>query len=67
MEEILADGDTIAGVRLADGQRYAAHAVVIASGTFLNGRVLSGVWSPPAGRAGEFPPGGSHAAWPTWA
>ena len=55
VEEILTAGDRVAGVRLAGGQAFGAGAVVIASGTFLNGRVLSGDWSTPAGRAGEFP------------
>jgi len=54
-EEILAQGDQVAGVRLADGQTFSARAVVIASGTFLNGRILRGEYTTPAGRAGEFP------------
>lgn len=55
VETILTQGDRVAGVRLAHGETLAASAVVIASGTFLNGRILSGEYATPAGRAGEFP------------
>lgn len=55
VDEILTRGDIVTGVRLADGDEFAARAVVIAGGTFLNGRILSGEWSTAAGRAGEFP------------
>jgi tRNA uridine 5-carboxymethylaminomethyl modification enzyme len=55
VEAILTQGDRVTGVRLAHGEDLAARAVVIASGTFLNGRILSGEYSTPAGRAGEFP------------
>jgi len=55
VERLLARGDRITGVRLARGEDFAGKAVVLASGTFLNGRILSGDYSTPAGRAGEFP------------
>ncbi|MCD6518742.1 MAG: tRNA uridine-5-carboxymethylaminomethyl(34) synthesis enzyme MnmG [Anaerolineae bacterium] len=55
VEQILVEGDQVRGVRLARGERFVAKAVVISSGTFLNGRILSGEFSTPAGRAGEFP------------
>ncbi|NLG27617.1 MAG: tRNA uridine-5-carboxymethylaminomethyl(34) synthesis enzyme MnmG [Chloroflexi bacterium] len=54
VEQLLTRGDRICGVRLEHGEVYEAGAVVIAGGTFLNGRVLSGPYSAPAGRAGEF-------------
>jgi tRNA uridine 5-carboxymethylaminomethyl modification enzyme len=54
-EEILVKGDQVTGVRLADGETFTGKAVVIASGTFLNGRILRGEYATPAGRAGEFP------------
>ena len=52
-EELLTDGDRVAGVCLADGQRFAARAVVLATGTFLNGWILSGDYAVASGRAGE--------------
>jgi tRNA uridine 5-carboxymethylaminomethyl modification enzyme len=45
----------IAGVKLAVGQEIAARTVVITSGTFLNGQIMSGEYRTPAGRAGEPP------------
>ncbi|MHB1317073.1 MAG: tRNA uridine-5-carboxymethylaminomethyl(34) synthesis enzyme MnmG [Anaerolineae bacterium] len=45
----------IAGVRLAAGQEIAARTVVITSGTFLNGQIMSGEYRTAAGRAGEPP------------
>jgi len=55
VEGLLVEGGRAAGVRLADGAVCPARAVVLATGTFLNGRVLSGEFSEPAGRAGEPP------------
>jgi len=55
VEELLVHGDCISGVRVDRGEVFESRAVVIASGTFLNGRILSGEYSTPAGRAGEFP------------
>jgi tRNA uridine 5-carboxymethylaminomethyl modification enzyme len=55
VEQIITQGDRVTGVRLQHGQSFAARAVVIASGTFLNGRIMAGEFSMPAGRAGEFP------------
>lgn len=51
---ILADG-RIAGVRLADGRVLACGALVLTTGTFLNGLVHLGEVSYPAGRFGEKP------------
>ena len=48
-------GKRIAGVHTQAGQEFLSRAVVIASGTFLNGLVHIGLTRYPAGRAGEFP------------
>lgn len=55
VEDLMVHGDRIAGVRTDYGETIEGRAVIIASGTFLNGRILSGEYSTPAGRAGEFP------------
>jgi len=54
-EALVVDGDRVAGVCLGRGECFGAKAVVVASGTFLKGRVLSGEYVLNAGRAGEFP------------
>lgn len=46
-------GGRIAGVRLADGTLLAAHAVVLATGTFLGGRIYRGEEREFGGRVGE--------------
>ncbi|HAD82617.1 MAG: tRNA uridine-5-carboxymethylaminomethyl(34) synthesis enzyme MnmG [Candidatus Edwardsbacteria bacterium RIFOXYD12_FULL_50_11] len=43
------------GVRTESGQEFFAQAVIVATGTFLNGLIHIGDRSFPAGRAGEFP------------
>jgi tRNA uridine 5-carboxymethylaminomethyl modification enzyme len=53
-EDLLVRGDRVEGVRLDRGEPLTARAVVLCSGTFLNGRVLSGEYRLAAGRAGEF-------------
>lgn len=52
----LADG-RVAGVELADGESLLAHAVVLASGTFLGGRLFRGRWRGEGGRVDERPAG----------
>ena len=54
-EDLLVRGGRVEGVRLDHGECLTARAVVLCSGTFLNGRVLRGEYSLEAGRAGEFP------------
>ena len=54
-ESLLVCGDRVAGVRLDRGECFEAKAVVLTTGTFLNGRIMSGEYSIPAGRAGEAP------------
>ena len=48
-------GGRIVGVTLADGRRISASAVVVTTGTFLNGLVHIGREQRPAGRADEPP------------
>jgi tRNA uridine 5-carboxymethylaminomethyl modification enzyme len=43
----------VAGIELQDGRRFGASALVIATGTFLNGMVHTGRQTYSAGRAGE--------------
>jgi tRNA uridine 5-carboxymethylaminomethyl modification enzyme len=47
--------DAVAGVVLADGREIRAGAVVLTTGTFLNGLIHIGETQIPAGRAGEAP------------
>jgi len=47
--------ETIRGVKLADGRSLRCQALVLATGTFLRGRVVIGNRSYPAGRVGELP------------
>ena len=47
------DGDHLAGVVLADGSIVAARAVVLATGTFLGGRIFRGDDREEGGRIGE--------------
>ena len=52
---ILTRGDRVSGLLLEDGRRYSCRALVITTGTFLNGLVHVGREQKPAGRAGEPP------------
>jgi tRNA uridine 5-carboxymethylaminomethyl modification enzyme len=53
--KLIVNGDKIVGVETSLGDRIEATAVVLASGTFLNGLIHIGLSSFPAGRAGDFP------------
>ena len=56
--EILVDQDhAITGVATEHGREYHAAAVIIATGTFLNGLIHIGDTTQPAGRAGDPPSG----------
>lgn len=55
VEEIITADGRVTGVRLREGLGLTAKAVVLATGTFLNGRILLGSLSYPAGRSGEPP------------
>jgi len=52
---ILVEHDRIVGVALEDGDTYACRALVITTGTFLNGLIHIGPEQHPAGRVGEPP------------
>lgn len=54
-EEIEVRDHRVTGVRLREGLILKARAVILATGTFLNGRVLIGTLAYPAGRSGEPP------------
>lgn len=45
--------DSLAGVRLADGRTLRARQIVLATGTFLNGRMHKGLATKRGGRVGE--------------
>ncbi len=47
------DGRTITGVRLADGRELGGKSVVLATGTFLGGKLFFGLSSEPGGRFTE--------------
>lgn len=54
-EEILVDGGRTCGVSCQSGKRYRSKAVIITTGTFLNGLIHIGLNTFPAGRIGELP------------
>lgn len=55
VDELLIDNQIVQGVRTVAGTEFLSKAVVIAAGTFLNGRMYVGLNSRPAGRVGEKP------------
>ncbi|PWB84518.1 MAG: tRNA uridine-5-carboxymethylaminomethyl(34) synthesis enzyme MnmG [Methylocystaceae bacterium] len=54
VEELLLEGSRIVGLQI-DGEEIFARAVVLATGTFLNGMIHIGARQIPAGRMGEQP------------
>ncbi len=60
-DDLILDGDRVAGVVTQLGIRFAARAVVLTTGTFLNGLIHVGLASYSAGRMGD-PPAVSLAA-----
>ena len=52
---ILVEGGRVTGLALEDGDRYACDALIVTTGTFLNGLVHVGREQRPSGRAGEPP------------
>ena len=52
---ILVSGGRVAGLAIEDGDSYACGALVVTTGTFLNGLIHIGPEQHPAGRAGEPP------------
>jgi tRNA uridine 5-carboxymethylaminomethyl modification enzyme len=59
---LLVEGDRVQGVVTYTGRHYLGQTVILTTGTFLAGKVLSGETSWPAGRAGEFPATGLSAS-----
>jgi len=55
VEDILVKNGTVRGVRTDVGLSYHAEAVILATGTFLNGLIHIGQKQYPAGRSGEAP------------
>ena len=55
VDELLIENKAVRGVRTVAGKEIFASAVVITTGTFLNGRMHVGLNSRPAGRVGEKP------------
>jgi tRNA uridine 5-carboxymethylaminomethyl modification enzyme len=50
---LVLDGSTVTGMMLGDGTQLSARAVVLATGTFLNGRMFCGEAQTSGGRVGE--------------
>jgi tRNA uridine 5-carboxymethylaminomethyl modification enzyme len=55
VEEILVEGNKIAGVKTNIGVTYSASTAIVTTGTFLKGLIHIGLVHYPSGRAGEFP------------
>ena len=55
VDEIIAEGGEVKGVRTQTGVEYGARCVIVTTGTFLKGLIHIGETQLPAGRAGEFP------------
>ena len=55
VDDLIVDGDRVAGVVTGLGTRFHAHSVVLTVGTFLGGRILIGTTEKAGGRAGDPP------------
>jgi len=55
VDKILVEGDMVSGIHTEDGTFYPANAVILCSGTFLNGFMHTGRQSVSGGRYGEKP------------
>jgi tRNA uridine 5-carboxymethylaminomethyl modification enzyme len=53
--KLLVEKHQIKGVEVADGSKFFANAVVLTTGTYLNGRIYISTWSMEAGRWSEPP------------
>jgi tRNA uridine 5-carboxymethylaminomethyl modification enzyme len=53
--KLLVKGNRVRGVETSEGQQYLGKAVVLTTGTFLNGRLTRGPSTWPGGRIGEDP------------
>jgi tRNA uridine 5-carboxymethylaminomethyl modification enzyme len=61
-DELILSGGRVTGIRLADGRKLSAGAVVVTTGTFLRGLIHLGEKSWPAGRIDEAPAMGLSAS-----
>jgi len=55
VDDIIAEGGRVVGVRTEDGREFAAGQIVLTTGTFLKGVIHVGDMRTPAGRWGEAP------------
>jgi tRNA uridine 5-carboxymethylaminomethyl modification enzyme len=55
VEDLMVEDGAVTGIVTADGRRFPARAVVLTTGTFLNGLIHIGERKIPAGRIGEAP------------
>ena len=62
VEGLWVEGDRVRGVRTDAGREYEGRTVILTTGTFLAGRMLSGERRWPGGRAGEPPADGLSAS-----
>lgn len=54
-DRLILDGRRVSGLALVDGRHLATQAVVLTTGTFLNGLIHCGEHTEPAGRVGDRP------------
>ena len=54
-DDLIIEGDHVAGAVTQLGVRFAAHSVVLTAGTFLNGRIHVGLSNTTGGRMGDMP------------
>lgn len=62
VEKLLIEGSRVKGVVTNLGARWRSQTVILATGTFLGARIMTGQVTFPAGRAGEFPATGLSAS-----
>ncbi len=55
VDDLIVEGERVAGVITNEGTRIRAAAVVLTTGTFLGGRILVGQTEQPGGRVGDAP------------
>ena len=55
VDDLIVEGERVAGVVTRIGLRFTARAVVLTTGTFLGGRIHVGLANHPGGRAGDSP------------
>jgi len=62
VEKLLVEDDRVKGVVTDLGVEWRGQTVILATGTFLGARIMTGEITFPAGRAGEFPAAGLSAS-----